>query len=215
MIAKVFMEISEYIFRILDLFATVGVGIIIYRATNNGPSRAVQDQKDREERENKRKKKLDVFSTLMATRSNRLSDRHIEALNMIDIVYNDLNDDEVVYAWSEYYDILNKQPQIHNTQNNSQQWRDECDKLFVSLLYQIAISLGYDYTKLDIKNRCYSPVDQYHRDLDEREIRLGFADILSDRKPLQVHITSVALPSTNQPPGSSSELPTAKQKNET
>jgi hypothetical protein len=177
------MEI-ENIFRILELITSVGIGFAIYRATINGPSRAVQDQKDREERENRENKKLDIFSRLMSTRVDRLSDRHIEALNMIDIVYSDAN--EVIYAWSEYYDILNK---TEDPNSSNQQLKSERDKLFVDLLHQISQSLGFSYTKLDVKNRCYRPVDHFHRDLDERDIREGLAHLLSHRRSLLVDIS--------------------------
>jgi len=177
------MEWSE-ILGIANLFANLFVGTMIFYATFKGPSRAIQDQKNREKEEIKRDRKLQIFHTLMATRSDRVSDRHIEALNMIDIEYHyDINN-KVINAWNEYYDHLT----THRTEENSSQWDFETDKLFINMLYEIALSLGYNYTKLDIKNRCYSPKNDYYKRFEEEEIRRYLAAILAGRLPLQVKI---------------------------
>jgi hypothetical protein len=85
------MEMADYFFRILELITSVGIGFAIYRATITGPSRAIQDQKNREQEESARNRKLSIFYTLMQTPNQRLSYRHTEALNMIDMEFNGIN----------------------------------------------------------------------------------------------------------------------------
>ena len=62
-------------------------------------------------REKRRRKNL-VFETLMGTRADRVSQDHVQALNMIDIEFSrkpSKADQEVVKAWKIYLDHLNDQ----------------------------------------------------------------------------------------------------------
>lgn len=56
-------------------------------ATIAGPILAVQAQKWLERLRERRNRKLKVFQQLMATRASRLSTDHVQALNMIDLVF--------------------------------------------------------------------------------------------------------------------------------
>ena len=51
------------------------------------PILAVQIQKFMDHRKEEKERKMHVFRTLMATRAAPLSPLHVEALNMIDIVF--------------------------------------------------------------------------------------------------------------------------------
>jgi hypothetical protein len=173
------MEKAETVLRIIEILAQFVVGLIIYKATINAPSRAVQDQKNREQEEAARNRKLSIFYTLMQTRTQRLSYRHTESLNMIDIEFNGIND--ITYSWSEYLDHL-------NNNKDTDQWRTEADKLFINMLYEMSKFLGYSYTKLDIKNKFYSPQGHYHQELNQKEIETYLADIVSHRKAFPIVI---------------------------
>jgi hypothetical protein len=170
---------TNTVLTILAILAQLFVGAMIYLATMNAPSRAVQDQKNREQAEATRDRKLRIFYTLMQTRTNRLSYKHTEALNMIDMEFYGIND--ITYSWSEYLDNLN------NLKDN-EGWRTEGDKLFINMLYEMSKFLGYSYTKLDIKNKFYSPQAHYCQELNQREIEQYLADILSHRKALPIII---------------------------
>ena len=60
---------------------------IIALATLLGPILAVQAQKWIEGVREQRTRKLRVFTQLMATRAARLSAEHVQAINMIDLVF--------------------------------------------------------------------------------------------------------------------------------
>ena len=173
------MESTEIALRIVEILAQLFVGVIIYIATMKAPSRAVQDQKNREQEESARNRKLSIFYTLMQTRNQRLSYRHTEALNMIDMEFNGINN--ITYSWSEYLDNL-------NNYKDSDQWRIEQDKLFINMLYEMSKFLGYSYTKLEIKNKFYNPQSYYDTELNQKEIEQYLADILSHRKAFPIVI---------------------------
>lgn len=63
---------------------------LIVIATVMGPILAVQAQKRVEVWNEKRNRKLRIFYNLMATRGARISERHVEALNSIQLEYSSL-----------------------------------------------------------------------------------------------------------------------------
>jgi hypothetical protein len=81
-------------------------------ATFLGPVFAVQAQKWIERSKETRTRKVDIFRTLMATRGLKAaSNEHVQALNSIDIVFeNKGKDRKIISAWSEYLDHLNNFP---------------------------------------------------------------------------------------------------------
>ena len=139
------MEEQEVYLRILEIGAQVFVGIAIFWATIKAPSLAVENQKKREKEELSKSNQLHIFYTLMQTRNQRISYRHTEALNMIDMEFNGVTD--VTYAWSEYLHNLNI------SSSNTEHWNQKNNDLFVELLHKMSDFLGYSYTKLDIKNK--------------------------------------------------------------
>jgi hypothetical protein len=89
---------------------TISDGLIIL-ATVAGPILAVQAQKWVERATEKRRQRLLIFTTLMTTRATRLAADHVQALNMIDLLFSDKNtkDKTVLDAWRLYSDVLNEQ----------------------------------------------------------------------------------------------------------
>ena len=85
--------------------------IIMVIAILLAPLLAVQIQKWIEIFRETRQRKLYVFHTLMATRAARVSTEHVQALNMIDIIfYKDKAEKPVREAWKKYLDHLNTPP---------------------------------------------------------------------------------------------------------
>jgi hypothetical protein len=89
---------------------------LIVAATIAGPVLAVQAQKWIERFRERRGRKLWVFQQLLATRAARLSADHVQALNMIDLVFygsyffgihrRSKGEQAVIDAWREYLDQL-------------------------------------------------------------------------------------------------------------
>ncbi len=97
-------------------------------------------------RKSKKDAQLSLFLTLMANRkSNPLSKEFVDALNTIDIVFQ--NNPKVRQSWREYLDSLNENSP-HFDRNNS---------FLLDLLSEIALDLGYKNLKQTEIDRFYSP----------------------------------------------------------
>lgn len=89
--------------------------------------------------------KRELFFTLMANRKAIPNKVWVDALNTIDIVFQD--NKKVRRAWREYYDSLDERSQ-YNTDSNS---------FKLDLLSEMAMTLGYKDLKQTEIDRFYSP----------------------------------------------------------
>jgi hypothetical protein len=140
-----------------------------------------------EKRRDAHRRKAGVFKTLMATRANRLSFEHVQALNMIDIEFYGKNpkDKAVITAWKAYLDVLCDNQMRDKSQDI---WGARRDDAFVDLLYKMAVCLGYDFDKTSIKNTSYYPTGHGMIEDELTTIRRGFAAIFSGESALPMQI---------------------------
>ena len=106
-----------------------------------GPILAIQVQKLIEAKKEKRDRRFDIFKTLMATRAERLSTEHVQALNLIDIEFygkirwgtrfQTEREKAVTNAWKNYNDHLN------HTQGG-EDWWTRGEELLVKMLYEMS-----------------------------------------------------------------------------
>lgn len=94
--------------------------IIMTMAIILGPILAIQAQKTIEVFQETRKRRMELFRTLMSTRAERLNRNHVQALNMIDIEfygrllpfirtrYQTKKEQAVTHAWKSYNSHLNQ-----------------------------------------------------------------------------------------------------------
>ena len=78
----------------------------------------------------------------MATRAAFLSPAHVEALNAVPIEF--YGNMKIVNSWKEYLDYLSKQgvpPEV---------WGQRRIDLFVDLLGEMAVFLGYNFSRVEI-----------------------------------------------------------------
>lgn len=158
-----------------------------------GPILAVQAQKSIERFQAKRQAKDTIFKTLMATRATRLSIEHVQALNGIEIAFYATGkyrtykkEKKVLEAWKEYHDHLNKTPSKDGTEKDWDIWTDNQIKLFIDLLHEMAICLGYDFDKTQIKNGWYAPEAHATVEKEMHLIRRGLAEILTRTNSLPI-----------------------------
>lgn len=144
-----------------------------------GPVAAVQVDRFLSRRRENRKKKNEIFKTLMATRGTTLSYHHVEALNRIDLEFaGNKKFENVIIAWKEYFDQLN-QP------FNDEQfpvWNSRKTELFTELLFQMGKSLGYSFDKVLIKRNAYSPVGHANQEHETQLIRKYILEVLEGRR---------------------------------
>jgi len=155
-------------------------------ATIAGPILAVQAQKWVERSRGDKNRKLHVFEMIMSTRRDQLSFEHKRALNMIDYVF--VKNAPVINAWHNYFDhlCLSVTPESFPAQLT------ERNRLFIEMLRQMSIVVGYKFDDRILQSGYYSP--QAHVDLEEnqRKIMSGLVNLL-EGQPLNMAVTSFAV----------------------
>ena len=158
--------------------------IIMISVVLLGPIAAVQIQKWLEKLRENEIRKVNIFKTLMTTRTSKVSIDHVQALNMIDIEFIEKKYYKVIIAWRDYHDHLsNDNPEDVN-------WTQRNNDLFIELLFQMAISLNYKFDKLMLKRTAYSPIAHGDIEFEQQTIRRGLATILSGKAGFPIFITN-------------------------
>jgi hypothetical protein len=154
-----------------------------------GPISAVQIQKFIERRTEGHRRKLDVFKTLMASRANRVSAAHVEALNRIDTEF--YKDKNVIESWKQYHAQLYGVPrdlQDPDYKAKMAAWEAQSVEKLLEMLDIMAKSLGYELGKAYIQTSSYTP--QLHADmqLEANFIRRSVVEIFLGTKSLPIEI---------------------------
>ncbi len=105
----------------------------------------------------------------MATRTARLSTRHVEALNLIEIEFDPKQkaDAKVLDAWKIYLDILGDAPGTDAQKAAAFQKRED---QFIELLWELGRYVGSSFDKVTIKRHAYSPIAHGELEDDQRLI---------------------------------------------
>ena len=145
------------------------------------PFLAVFAQRMLDEFKERRGQKLWIFRTLMATRGNKISPDHVQALNMIDLFFERKGKEKaIVEKWDEYLDHLAKRID-ENDQNYKvkiEAWTDQIDENLAEMLHLMGKSLGYDFDKVRIKKGIYVPRGHGDIEFDNTVIRKGMVSIM-------------------------------------
>lgn len=126
---------------------------LFFLSTLVAPLFAVQATRFLDRKRQDRQDQLSIFKTLMATRAANLDPRHVEALNMIDVVFHADSKPQVEIRrhWKHYLDHLS------DKSYPKELWGSRRVEILVELLYAMARHLGLDFDKTHIKNQCYYP----------------------------------------------------------
>lgn len=164
---------------------------LIILAVISGPILAVQIQKRLEDWREKKRRKLFIFETLMTTRGNTVSERHVEALNVIDLEFSvkKPKEKEVVDSWKVYRDHLHNAP--HHVSDPSyldqvQRWKEKTDEFLIDLLFEMSRALDYDFDLVQLKRGCYTPQGHLDYETENRQLRHGLLRLLGGHAPLKV-----------------------------
>jgi hypothetical protein len=128
-----------------------------------------------------RERKMNIFRTLMATRSFYLRYRleHVGVLNTIPVEFD--SNQDVLRAWKAYLFEMNSQ------ENNQELWRRREDRFF-DLLYEISRAIGYKHDKEYLKNTTYAPSVYGDEMEDWFKIRKWATEIAEGKKPFPVWV---------------------------
>lgn len=171
------MESSNPMYAIISVIAMVVSPLI-----------AVQVQKVLEERKIKSGRKEAIFKTLMATRASKLSQQHVEALNLIDLEFgNSSKSRDVIDAWKIYFDHL---CQKANSESEIIQWNVIRENLFTDLLYKMSKQLKFNFDVVTIKRNCYTPIAYENTQKELEKIRDVWMKIGSGEKVLTINLVS-------------------------
>lgn len=162
---------------------TISDWLMIF-AVFTGPIVAVQLTKYLDHKNEKIKRKLDIFKTLMATRAYAISMEHVMTLNRIDLEFETKipKEKEVLNAWKAYLDHLS------NGNPSGEQWFSKRIDLLVELLHKMALVLKYDFDKTHIKNSSYAPVAHGDVETDQQNIRKGVIEIIEGKRVIPMYI---------------------------
>jgi hypothetical protein len=173
---------------------------IIVVATLLGPILAVQAQKAVEAIRERRDRKERVFAQLMATRAARLSPDHVQALNMIDIVFyggsllgvrkRSKREQAVLDAWKEYHDNLCEGANLPEAQQ--QVHYSKRDELFLNLVHAMSQDVGFSFDRVQLKRGAYTPIAHEEIEEDHRALRKATIGALSGEASLKMEV--VAMP---------------------
>ena len=172
---------------------------IIVFATLAGPILAVQAQKAIESLRDRKSRKEKVFAQLMATRAARLSPEHVQALNMMDIVFfggttlgmrrRSKEEQAVLDAWKEYHDNLGEGadwPEVHQQAHYAQR-----GELFLNLLYAVAQDVGFSFDRVQLKRGAYSPMAHEELENEQRALRKALLRGFSGDAPLKMEVVGI------------------------
>lgn len=141
-----------------------------------------------------------LFQALWLTRADsgslgRLSPEHVRALNMIEIEFSQSALDEfaperstrgVLGAWRTYLAHLNRPMDGEPGSPAAQRWNVDRDNLLLELLYEIAQSLGYRFSRDDVRTGAYAPMGYLSNDLDGMAIRQAMRQVLEGDRVIRV-----------------------------
>ncbi|ENA1765338.1 hypothetical protein ABF176_002549 [Flavobacterium psychrophilum] len=147
-VAMTLKDRFEIAFWVVSLLILCVTALAVYFA----PLKAVEIGRKLNDEQNQQKVKSDLFLTLFSLRGNPTAYTFVNALNQIDIVFQD--EPSVLAAWNKLFESLNNVGLI-----NAMETRN---LLRTDLLSQMAISLGYQGLKQTDIQKNYSP--QAHAD---------------------------------------------------
>jgi hypothetical protein len=148
------------------LFSAIATGFAAF-ATWSAPRAAARLaeslRREAERHDERQKRKLEVFSTLMQERAQIYSDQGVRALNLIDVVFNESRD--VREAWAELFLAFHMRPIVQHV----------IDERLRKLLGFIARDVGLsDELRNDDLGRVYFPVvqeqEQFIKDMQRQKV---------------------------------------------
>lgn len=161
------------------------VGLVTVFAIFRAPIVALRIQKNIEDYKEQKKRKFEIFRTLLATRANTTSLEHVQALNMIDIEYYE--EKNISQLWNIYRDHLNSYPQ-NQDKAAEDRWEEKRIDCLTDMLHSMSVFFGYDLDKVVLKKGAYSPRAHGIWNLEQNLIRRGVIELLMGEKPMKVQL---------------------------
>jgi len=148
---------------VFSAIATALAAFATWRAPTTAAKLAESLRRDAERQDERQRRKLSVFATLMQERAQIHSENDVRALNLIDVVFNESR--EVREAWSELFLAFQMKPLLQHV----------VDERLRKLLSVIAKDIGLaDQLRNDDLGRVYFPIvlaqEQFIKDMQRQQI---------------------------------------------
>ena len=172
------------------------IGLITIIAMFQAPKVALRVQKEIEDYNEQKRRKLGIFKTLLATRADITSLEHVQALNMIDIEYYE--EKNITQLWNIYRDHLNFYP--HNPDKGKQEhWEEKRVDYLTDLLHGMSQFFGYELDKVILKKGAYSPMAHGILNTEQSLIRKGMVELLTGEIPIKIQLVGNQTPPSQVP----------------
>jgi uncharacterized protein DUF6680 len=188
--------------------AAIILGVITIIAIIVGPIAALELQRRLDKGREAKNRKLWIFKTLMSFRATPLAPQFVQALNLIDIEFDNKNEKEkaVRTAWKILLDHFGELAKP----NQPADMNEKTATLTTNLLIAMGESLGYDFDEIQIKKGAYYPMGLGNVEQEQHAVRRGILDVLQGRRRVPVGIFEDRFPAINLPEIPVEELPPAK-----
>lgn len=186
------------------------INIIMIVAIVSGPIVAVQLQKLIERLRQKKQAKEAIFKILMSTRGSPVSLPHVQALNMIDLEFygKKKKDKKVIDAWKLYRDHLyNYRIDPHDPDRNTKAdaWTEKSRELLTDLLFEMSISLNYNFDKVLLKRGAYTPQGYSDTESAQLYLRDSLIGLFAGKTALPIRIVEETTGEKTQGPQNKNE----------
>src|SRR5690606_38052626 len=110
------------------------------------------------------------------------------SLNMVGLEFNGKKYSKAVSAWKTYLDHLSSCPRDDDNLINI--WAEKKNDQLSDLLYEMGVSLGFDFDKVHIKKAGYIPQAYADQENEQGFIRRQVVDILLGKKAIPMAVES-------------------------
>jgi len=148
-----------------------------------GPILAVVITRALDNRNEAKRRKFDLFKDLMQTRGIRLDPVHVAALNIVELEFYDKV--EVRSAFQKYIEHLSS-PEPNGTKEDLDRYYDQRSDLFMELVYEIGIIVGYRFDKRELERRSYVPRGWNDDQAIQRKNTFMLNQLLEGQRPLRI-----------------------------
>ena len=181
---------------------TTILGVISVIAVVAGPLITLSIQRWLEDRREKRQARLWLFRTLMMYRATPLAPLYVQALNLIDVVFNAESKKEkaVRTGWKVLLNHLDKD-------KGRPDFGEQSQKLTANLLAAMGACLGNDCDEVYLKQHAYQPIGHGQIEEEQNAIRRLQLQVLQGRRRLPIAVFPDQFAEVTLPPG---DIPTLR-----
>lgn len=158
--------------RITDIISIVAIFA--------GPIVAVQLTEYLREQKETRRRKINIFKTLMATRQTILDQKHVQSLNLVEIEFHGLRERRVVDTLRLYIAHLN----LNVLPQEGNQWDQRRKELLAAMLYEMAKVLNFNFDQSQIQTGSYSPQGWLTTGVENEQTRKLWLEVLNGTRTL-------------------------------